>query len=168
MVAGMQAEQALRESVELYRALFESMDQAYCVFEMLYDAVGHPVDYRFLRVNAAFVRMTGWTDVVGRRMLELAPDHEPHWFEIYGKVALTGEPIRFTERAKASSARWFDLFAFRLGASDSRTVAVHFSAVTEQKHDQEALTIARAELGEIIEWRRRSCACCAVRTSFSK
>jgi hypothetical protein len=31
---------------------------------------------------------------VGRRMREIAPAHEEHWFQIYGQIALTGESRR--------------------------------------------------------------------------
>ena len=135
-----------------YRTLVDSMDEAYCVFEMLFDPDDNPVDYRFLEVNAAFVKMTGWAQVVGTRMRELAPNHEAHWFdETYGKVALTGQPIRFVGKADILDGRWFDLYAFRLGEPVSRKVAVVFTDVTERRRTQEALAAARTELSEIIE-----------------
>jgi hypothetical protein len=33
-------------------------------------------------------------------MRDLAPQHEEHWFRIYGKVALAAEAIRFENAAK--------------------------------------------------------------------
>ena len=144
-------ERELRDTVEHYRTLFNAMDEAYCVIEMLFDAASKSIDYRFLEVNAAFIKMTGWPDAVGTRMRELAPNHEDHWFEIYGKVALTGEPIRFEQKAAILDARWFDLYAFRLGGSDSRKVAVLFTDITERKLAAEVLAVTRTELNEIIE-----------------
>ena len=41
-------------SEERFRTLFESMDEAFCVVEMLYDADDRPVDYRFLEANPTF------------------------------------------------------------------------------------------------------------------
>ena len=82
-----QTEEQLAASEERYRTLFEAIDQGVCVIEMLYDAVGRPCDYRFLEVNPAFVRATGLEHAVGRTMRSMAPDHEAHWFEVYGKVA---------------------------------------------------------------------------------
>ncbi len=49
-------EDALAQSEAKYRSLFESIDEGFCVIEMLFDARGKPVDYRFLEVNAAFER----------------------------------------------------------------------------------------------------------------
>ena len=126
------AEQALRESEQRYRTLFESIDQGFCVIEVLFDDHDTPCDYRFLEVNPAFEYQTGLAQAVGKRMRELAPQHEPHWFDIYGKIAMTGEPVRFEQRADALN-RWFDVYAFRLGEASSHRVAVLFNDITARK-----------------------------------
>ena len=126
------AEQALRESEDRYRSLFNSIDEGFCIIEMIFDAHQKPVDYRFLEVNPAFDQHTGLHDAAGKRMRELKPGHDEEWFEIYGKVALTGEAIRFVKEAKAMDARWFDLYAFRLGGPESRKVAILFTNITER------------------------------------
>ena len=53
------AEEALRESEVRYRTLFNTIDAGFCIIEMIFDAQGKPVDYRFLEVNAAFEKQTG-------------------------------------------------------------------------------------------------------------
>jgi PAS domain-containing protein len=63
---------------------------------------------------------------------ELLPDLEQHWFDIYGQVALTGEPRRF-EMASEALNLWFDLYAFRVGGAQSRKVAVLFTDISERK-----------------------------------
>ena len=95
-----QAQKALRMSEENYRTLFESIDEGFCTIEVLFDAHEQAVDYRFLQVNPAFERQTGIEKPKGRCMREIAPQHEEHWFEIYGRVAQTGEPVRFEREAK--------------------------------------------------------------------
>src|SRR6202790_2716820 len=71
-------------------------------------------------------------------MREIAPRHEEHWFEIYGKVALTGEPARFENRAEQLH-RWYDVYAFRVGDPQERKVALLFNDITERKRTEEAL-----------------------------
>jgi len=149
------SEAALRGSEARYRALFESLDEGFCVIEVLFDADERPVDYRFIEANPAFVRQTGLADAVGRRIRELAPAHEAHWFETYGRVARTGEPIRFEAPAEALH-RWYDAYAFRIGHPEERRVAVLFkdvsaarSAARERERLLGALEVERARLAEV-------------------
>ena len=134
-----QAEDSLRDSEARYRTLFDSMDQGYCIIDMIFDEHKRPVDYRFLEINPAFEKQSGMHNVMGKRIRELYPDLEQHWFETYGKVALTGEPVRFVNEAKSMDGRWFDLYAFRIGGRDSRKVAVLFTDITAHKKMDNAL-----------------------------
>lgn len=122
-------EAELRAGEERYHSLFNSIDEGFCIIEMLYDEDGRPVDYRFLEANPAFTAHTGLVDVPGRTMRDMVPDHDEHWFEIYGRVAATGEPIRFMNSAAKMGGRWFDVYAFPLGGPK---VAVLFKNVTEK------------------------------------
>nr|WP_232328874.1 PAS domain-containing protein [Sphingomonas horti] len=140
------AEAALRESQERYSRLFKSIDQGFCIVEMLFDEAGRGRDYRFVEVNPAFERQTGLKDAVGKRMRELAPGHEDHWFETYGRVALTGEPARFEQRAKALDGRWYDVYAMRAGDPDQHRVAILFNDISRRKRDEELQQTLVAEL----------------------
>ena len=132
-----QAQESLRESEERYRTLFDSMDEGYCIIEMIFGTHGEPDDYRFLEVNGAFEKQSGVRGATGKRMRELAPDHEAYWFETYAAVARTGEPIRFVQHGKELNDGWFDLYAFRVGGEDSRKVAVVFSNITARKRAEQ-------------------------------
>ncbi|HVE59402.1 MAG TPA: PAS domain S-box protein, partial [Pyrinomonadaceae bacterium] len=132
------SEEKLRESEERYRTLFDSIDEGFCLLEMLFDKGGKPFDYRFLEVNPVFEKLTGLENPVGKTALEMLPNLETRWFEIYGKVVSTGESIRFTEGSEAMN-RWFDVYAVRVGEEESRRVAVIFNDITEQKKAEEKL-----------------------------
>ena len=114
-----------------YRTLADSIDQGFCVIEIIFAERGEPEDYRFLEVNRSFEPLTGLRDAVGRTMLELAPTHEPFWAQAYARVAVTGEPARFEHRAEALG-RWFDVCAFRVGPPEARQVGVLFQDVSER------------------------------------
>lgn len=137
------ARQAVARSELRYRTLFESIEQGFCILQVIFDESGRPVDYRYIEINPSFERQTGMSDAVGKTIRELVPDIEPFWFDIYGNVALTGEPIRFVDHAK-SMGRWFDVDAFRVGDPEERRVAVLFADVTERKKVEEALRESEA------------------------
>src|SRR5690349_12394107 len=82
-----------------YRTLVQSIDIGLCTIEVLFDDDGRPVDYRFLDLNPAFAELTGLHQAAGRRMRDLAPTHEEHWFQIYGEIARTRIPRRFEQEA---------------------------------------------------------------------
>ena len=115
-----------------------------CTVEVLFDENGQASDYRFLDVNPAFVHQTGLHNALGRRMRELAPAHEEHWFRIYGQVALTGEPVRF-EHSASALGRWYDVYAFRVDKPVQRRVAILFNDITARKRAERALDASRQE-----------------------
>lgn len=132
------AETALRESEAKYRSLFNSMDEAYAVVEVMAGENGEWNDFLFLEVNPAFVKQTGMEYPVGRKATELLGTPNPQWAKVYGRVAETGEPIRF-EEGEATLDRVFDLYVFRLGGEGSRRVAVLFTDITDRKRAEETL-----------------------------
>jgi len=140
---------ALRESETRYRSLFDNMTEGFALHEIITDAAGRPVDYRFLEVNPTFERLTGLAcdAVVGRRLLEVLPETEPLWIETYGRVALTGEPAHF-DSYSGRLGRWYEVFAYRPAAGQ---FAVIFTDVTERKQAEEALRRERSLLDTVMQ-----------------
>ncbi|MBA4147525.1 MAG: PAS domain-containing protein [Verrucomicrobia bacterium] len=139
-------ERALRETENRYHYLFNSINEGFCVIELIFDEHENPIDYRFLEINPSFEKQCGLQNAVGKRMRELAPNHEDYWFEMYGKVALTGESVRYVNESNAWGNRWFDAHAFRLGGPESRKVGVLFTDITTQKNSDIALEKAQDQL----------------------
>ena len=140
-------QERLRISEERYRTLFDSIDEAFCLIDVIFDSNGRGSDFRVLEVNPAFKKHTGLTDPVGQRMTTLVPENESIWFETYGRVAMTGIPVRFIDEAKGLG-RWFDVYVTRLGEAGSTTVAVLFSDITDRKRADDDLRRLAAELAE--------------------
>ncbi|WP_342152499.1 PAS domain S-box protein [Methylorubrum sp. SB2] len=131
------AELALKKSEAKYRSLFESMDEAYAVVEVLKDGAGAWVDFRFIEVNPAFLTHTAMPWPVGRTATELLGQPNPRWTELYGQVLETGRPIR-VEESEATLDRIFDLNIFTLDSERNR-VAVLFTNITERRRAETAL-----------------------------
>jgi len=132
------AEEALRESEERYRNLFDNTLNGVALHEIVIDAEGQPVDYVFLEVNRAFEQLTGISadKVIGRRVTEVLPGMEDTPFiEIYGRVALTGEPIRF-EQYSPPLDRHYAIAAF---SPRKGQFAALFENITERVQAEEAL-----------------------------
>jgi PAS domain S-box-containing protein len=127
-----------QQAAEKYLTLFNSIDQGFCIIEVMFDDAGNAFDYRFLEVNPAFERHTGLKDAVGKTIREMAPAHEQHWFDIYGKIAKTVEAIRFKNEAKAIG-HYYDVYAFPIDEPGKNHVAVLFTNISEQKKAEEAL-----------------------------
>ncbi len=129
------AAEALRISDERYRMLFNSIDEGFCIIEMLFESNGRPVDYRFLEVNPAFEKQTSLAGAIGKTAREMAPLHEQYWFDIFGRIARSGVPERFENEAKALGL-FYDVYAFRVGEPGENLVAVLFSDITERKRQE--------------------------------
>ena len=126
------ARQALAQSEERYRTLFNSIDEGYCIIEMLFDGDDKAVDYRFLDVSRSFEAQSGLTGALGKTILELVPGLEIRWLEAYGKVAQTGDPVRIEDYV-AHLNRWFDVYAFRFGDPAKRQLGLLFNNTTARK-----------------------------------
>jgi PAS domain S-box-containing protein len=128
-----------------YQLLFNGMLDGFASHEILCDEAGTPVDYRFLRANPAFERLTGVKaeDILGRTIREVFPNIESYWIETYGKVVLTGEPIVF-EHYASEMGKHFNVSAFCPAPGRFATI---FSDVTDRVNTAKALVEAK-ELAE--------------------
>ena len=139
------AEEQLQASEARYRTLFNSIESGFCVVEV--DLSGDQVDYRVVEANPAFFQQTGFPQAIVDQWLRKAlPNLEEHWYDVYGRVARSGEPMRF-EQWSAALERWFDVFAFRTGHASESRVAILFNDISARRKAEEALR----QLNETLE-----------------
>lgn len=125
------AENALRESEQRYRSLFENMQDGYAYCRMLYQN-GQPMDFVYLLVNKAFVLLTGLKDVVGKKVTEVIPgirESNSELFDIYGRVALSGSPERFETYIEQLKI-WFSISVYSI---EKDTFITIFENITTRK-----------------------------------
>jgi PAS domain S-box-containing protein len=140
---------SLMKSETDYRLLFESMFNGFALHEILCDGKGAPQDYRFLRVNPAFERLTGLRadDITGKTVLEVLPGTEREWIDRYGAVALRMEPISF-ESYHGELKRHFEVVAF---SPVRGQFAVLFNDVTEKKSFENTLRDSEEKFRTLFE-----------------
>jgi diguanylate cyclase (GGDEF)-like protein/PAS domain S-box-containing protein len=133
------AEYVARENLaQRYRTVTESMNEGFCVLDVLLDENGAPLDCRYVETNLAFEKQSGLKNVTGKTFREIVPEIEDRWAKAYGQVALTGRPVRFAEESP-SMGKWFDVYAVRIGMPEDRRVGVLFRDVSLQKGAEHAL-----------------------------
>lgn len=140
---------ALKQAKERFQTILETVDSAFAIIQLKFDADDRPVDYRFIEANPAFARQSG-ADLRGKWVTEHAPDLERFWFETYGRVARTREPANFESYAEGF-ARWFDVRAVPVGDPDERQVAILFNDVTERREAEDRLRASEALARENVE-----------------
>ena len=145
------AEQTRRESEERYRTLFESINEGFCIIDVLFDEDGNQEDYRFLETNPAFEEITGLTDVEGELRRDLEPGYQSKWFWLYGEVARTGESKRFEASGHPLVDGWYDVRVFPYGEPESGTVALLINDITERKQLERELRTEKEQLDVAVE-----------------
>ncbi|WP_242122253.1 PAS domain-containing protein [Sphingomonas lacusdianchii] len=144
LVQGVDVTETMRAADELaatedrYRSVLDAIDVGFCIIRMRFNDAGEPVDYMIEEGNTAYERQTGLHGSFGKWVSELAPDLEKHWFELYGRVAATGGPVRFENFAEPLG-HWYDVHALRIGRPDEHRVALLFNDITERKNAEVAL-----------------------------
>lgn len=141
--------EAVREAEQRFRQLFGSMVSGFALHEIICDASGRAVDYRFLEINPAFEQLTGLkaADVVGRTVREAIPQVEADWIERYGRVALTGEPVHF-ENYSGPMDRYYSVAAY---SPRRGQFAVVFQDITACKRAEAALAQSEARYKSYFE-----------------
>lgn len=136
-----------KQADERYQTLFREMLDGFALHEIICDASGKPVDYRYLAVNPAFEGFLGMKGevVVGKTVTEIMPETESSWIERFGQVALTGQPLVF-EGFSAVLQKHFAITAFSPATGQFACICAD---ITELKRSEEALRLQSLVLDQI-------------------
>jgi PAS domain-containing protein len=144
LLGGDASPESYRMGVETrYRALFEAIDDGFCIIGFIDGPEGPLSDYVHLEANPGYARHTGITDIVGKRLREIEPNNAQVWLDLYGGVLETGIPIRFEQRFEAVD-RQIEVSATRVEPKCLGQVAVLFRDVTARKRAEAALKESEA------------------------
>jgi PAS domain S-box-containing protein len=143
---------------------FDKMLDGFAYHRIVLDKTGKPIDYVFLEVNNAFERLTGLKrrQIIGKRATEALPGIEKDptdWIGVYGRVALTEEPVHFENYAEPLG-KWFKVSAY---CPEKGHFVTLFEDITERKKAEEALRESEQRLKfhyensplAVIEWDNR-------------
>jgi diguanylate cyclase (GGDEF)-like protein/PAS domain S-box-containing protein len=77
---------------------FNTMIEGMALNEIILDD-GHVVDFRFLKINQSFERVSGLKEkpIVGKTVREILPDIEEYWISKIGNAVIKGEEIDFED-----------------------------------------------------------------------
>jgi PAS domain S-box-containing protein len=144
----LQMREDLLETEWKFQALFAKGPIGVAYHEMIYDASGKSIDYRFLDANKAYRALTG-VDPRGKTVREAFPgiENDPFdWIGTYGHVARMGGQIRFEQHLQ-SNDRWYDCVAYQY--KPDHFVAA-FNEITERKRAEEALKRTEARINKML------------------
>ncbi|MFJ4348974.1 PAS domain-containing protein [Pseudomonas sp. NPDC089401] len=130
---------------DVYRFLFDTMDEGFCIIEFFDGPHGPLSDYVHVMANAAYAKHAGIPDVVGQKLREMVPDEADDWVARYGSVLRTGVPLQF-EQELVATGHVLSITTFRVEPAQRRQVAVLFKDVTERRKAEVALQRLNSEL----------------------
>ena len=121
---------------DVYKKLFTSMADGFALHEAIYDGNGTLADFRFIEVNSAFERITGFhpATLIGKTVRDVFPNTSDYLMNIFEQVLSTGTAQVF-ERYAHDLGTHLEISAFRPDAGLLACVVVDIStrkAVEEQ------------------------------------
>ncbi|MBT1707956.1 response regulator [Fulvivirgaceae bacterium PWU5] len=140
--------QLAQRAQEQYNVLFRSIDQGFAIVRMLYDEAGAPVDFVYLQVNPAFEKLTGLANVAGMSMRSLWHTDPQPWIRAYAQIIATQTSMRFVMPEGREDPRYYEVYAFAMGGSEGREVAMLLSDVTARQASERQLHALNERLQE--------------------
>ncbi len=142
-------EHSLKESEKKFRSLFENINVGVALHKIILDDKGKVVDFVWLDANTAYEKFTllRKEDILGKRGLDIIPNLEDYWLNIYGKVALTGESVSVVNHSEYLD-KWWEVKAY---CPKKGQFAVALTDITESKKAEFELRKSEEKYRSIIE-----------------
>ena len=142
-----QANEALRESEERFRRLFETLTEGVCQHELIRDGQGIPIDYRIIGINPAYTRLTGIAgkDAIGQAASALYGTGAAPYLDVYARVVTSGEPASFQTYFEPLK-KHFEISVFATAGNGFATV---FQDITAWRRTEQEMAVI-AEIGRVI------------------
>ncbi|MGO4355695.1 response regulator [Rhizobium sp. RAF36] len=144
------ADEMQMRSEARYRALFEAIDDGFCIIEFIDGPHGPLSDYVHIEANSGYGRHTGISDIIGKRLREIEPNAPDQWLTLYGGVLESGRAIRFEQHFVAVD-RYIEVSASRVEPASLRQVSVLFRDITARRQAENALRDSEATARENVQ-----------------
>ncbi len=133
-----------------YKSLFDHTFDGIAYCQMLFDKQRNPVDFVYIKTNKNFERLTGLTNVEGKKVTETIPgikESNPELFTVYSRVSLAGKSERL-ETYIAPLARWFLISVY---CPKKKFFVAIFQNITEQKRIEKDFQDAKRAAQNVLE-----------------
>lgn len=143
------AEERLQTSEAHWRGLFEQLEEGFILGELVRDADGKVVDWRYVEVNRAWGELVGVAPsfAVGRTVRDVFQGVEDEWIMAFAEVTRSSEPLVFV-RQVGTTGRWYEGHAQPL---DKERFVVLFVEVTARLKLEATLRDQQRQLSTIID-----------------
>ena len=124
-----------------FRALFEALDDGFCVIEKVQGSENHRLDFTYVEANRAFVAQAGVNPVhgiVGKTIRQLFPDLTEDWYTTLDEALTASAPVRF-ERELVPGKHWLEVCASPVATHKKTRLAVIFKDITHRVLAQHTL-----------------------------
>ena len=96
------------ENEEKYRSLFNNINVGFALHKIITNENNVPIDFIWLDANPAYEKLTQlkYEDIIGKRGLEVIPNLEQRWIDLYGEVAQKGESRIIIDYSEYLNSYW--------------------------------------------------------------
>ncbi|HVP14645.1 MAG TPA: GAF domain-containing protein [Terriglobales bacterium] len=141
------AEEALAQSERRFRLLFEGIQEAFLLQEIITDSAGEPVDLRYLEANPAAELQLGRprSELVGRMRSEVQGPLDAEAVRVMRQAATEKRPAHF-ERHDPERGRWYEVLLYSPRPGQVATLNLD---ITERKLGEQVLK-ARGAVTQVL------------------